>query len=433
MTTGRDDKNHPAGSEASLETGTEKTAQPQGRTPEQADKAPSQLQTPEQSAESLAGRHFDTKLIHFGAEIDPATGASSVPIYQASTFHHFNIYDPPQYDYSRSGSPTRQALEDYISLLEGGAGGYAFASGMAAISAALMMFSAGDHLIVTEDVYGGTYRLLTTILSRMQIETTFVDMTDLEQIRAALRPNTRGVYMETPSNPTLKITDVGAVTAWAQEHNLLTLVDNTFMTPYYQRPIEQGVDIVLHSATKFLGGHSDVLAGLAVARTPELAAELKKLQNGLGTVLGPQDSWLMIRGMKTLGARMERSEIGARRLAEWLAERGDIASVYYPGLPGHPGREIQEKQSTGYGAVVSFDVGSEERAKRLLNRIKLPLVAVSLGAVESILSYPPMMSHAAMPREVRLERGIGDGLLRFSVGLENIEDLIADLEQALAD
>lgn len=417
----------------SLETGTEKTAQPQGRTPEQAAAAPRQLQTPEEAAQALKDRHFDTKLIHFGAEIDPATGASSVPIYQASTFHHFDIYNPPQYDYSRSGSPTRQALEDYISLLEGGAGGYAFASGMAAISAALMIFSAGDHLIVTEDVYGGTYRLLTTILSRMNIETTFVDMTELDQVKAALRPNTKGVYMETPSNPTLKITDVGAVADWAKEHDLLTLVDNTFMTPYYQRPIEQGVDIVLHSATKFLGGHSDVLAGLAVARTPELAAQLKKLQNGLGTVLGPQDCWLLIRGIKTLGARMERSEIGARRLAQWLSARQDVEAVYYPGLPEHPGRVIHERQSTGYGAVVSFDVGSEERAKRLLNRVKLPLVAVSLGAVESILSYPPMMSHAAMPREVRLERGIADGLLRFSVGLENVDDLIADLEQALAD
>lgn len=423
----------PGGNEESLRTGTEAAAQPQGRLSDQAEASADQLQTPEEAAQALAGRHFDTKLIHFGAEIDPVTGASSVPVYQASTFHHFDIYNPPQYDYSRSGSPTRQALEDYIALLEGGAGGYAFASGMAAISAALMIFSAGDHLIVTEDVYGGTYRLLTTILSRMNIETTFVDMTDLDQIKAALKPNTKGVFMETPSNPTLKITDLGAVADWAREHDLITLVDNTFMTPYYQRPIEQGVDIVLHSATKFLGGHSDVLAGLAVARTPELAAQLKKLQNGLGTVLGPQDSWLLIRGMKTLGARMDRSEIGARKLAQWLAAREDIPAVYYPGLADHPGREIQEKQSTGYGAVVSFDVGSEERAKRLLSRVKLPLVAVSLGAVESILSYPPMMSHAAMPREVRLERGIADGLLRFSVGLENIDDLIADLDQALAD
>ncbi|MNU65405.1 Cystathionine beta-lyase MetC [compost metagenome] len=376
-------------------------------------------------------RKFDTKLLHFGSEVDAATGASSVPIYQASTFHHHDIFNPPVHDYSRSGNPTRQALEDYIAVLEGGVRGFAYSTGMSAISSTFMLLSAGDHIIVTEDVYGGTYRLLTTILSRMNIETTFVDMTDLDAVKAALRPNTKAVYMETPSNPTLKITDIGAVAGWAKENGLLSIVDNTFMTPYYQRPLELGVDIVLHSATKFLGGHSDVLAGLAVAGSEELAKQLKYLQNGLGTVLGAQDSWLLMRGMKTLAARMAHSEISARKLAGWLSSRDDIGAVYYPGLPEHPGREVQEKQSTGYGAVVSFDVGSGERAKQLLSRVKLPLVAVSLGAVESILSYPAMMSHASMPAEVRAERGITDGLLRFSVGLEDIDDLIADLEQAL--
>lgn len=380
-------------------------------------------------AESL---RFETKLLHFGGEIDRATGASSVPIYQASTFHHEDIYQPPLHDYSRSGNPTRQALEDYIALLEGGVRGFAYASGMAAISSSFMLLSAGDHMIVTEDVYGGTYRLLTSILNRMGIESTFVDMTDLDQVKAALKPNTKAVYMETPSNPTLNITDIGAVTDWAKERDLLTLLDNTFMTPYYQRPIEFGVDIVIHSATKFLGGHSDVLAGLAVARTEELAGRLKQLQNGLGTVLGVQDSWLLMRGMKTLGARMAHSEESAAKLAAWLQGRSDIEHVYYPGLLNHPGREIHEKQSSGYGAVISFDVGSGERAKQVLNQVKLPLVAVSLGAVESILSYPAMMSHAAMGEQVRHERGITDGLLRFSVGLEDVDDLIADLDQALA-
>ncbi|MFD1135737.1 aminotransferase class I/II-fold pyridoxal phosphate-dependent enzyme [Paenibacillus urinalis] len=375
---------------------------------------------------------FDTKLLHFGAEIDEGTGASSVPIYQASTFHHHDIFAPPVHDYSRSGNPTRQALEDYIALLEGGVRGFAYSSGMAAISSALMILSAGDHIIATEDVYGGSYRLLSTILTRMNIETTFVDMTDLDKVKAAYRSNTKAVFMETPSNPTLRITDVAGVTAWAQEKGLITLLDNTFMTPYYQRPIELGVDIVLHSATKFLGGHSDVLAGLAVARTEAIANELKKLQNGLGTVLGAQESWLLMRGMKTLGARMAHSEQSAAKLAAWLTNRSDIDAVYYPGLMNHPGREIHESQSTGYGAVVSFDVGSGERAKQVLNAVKLPLVAVSLGAVESILSYPAMMSHAAMPQDFRLDRGITDGLLRFSVGLEDIDDLIADLDQALA-
>ncbi|MCD1260953.1 aminotransferase class V-fold PLP-dependent enzyme [Paenibacillus athensensis] len=374
---------------------------------------------------------FATKLIHFGAEIDEVTGASSVPLYQASTFHQADLEQTPEYDYTRSGNPTRQALEDYIALLEGGARGFAFASGMAAISSAFMLLSAGDHVICTEDVYGGTYRLLTTILSRMNIESTFVDMTDIEQIRAALRPNTKAVFIETPSNPTLKITDVGEVAAWAKERGLLTMLDNTFMTPYHQRPIELGIDIVLHSATKFLGGHSDVLAGLAVCATDELGVRMKQIQNGMGNVLGIQDSWLLIRGMKTLKARMEAHESSARRLAEWLSAQPDIAAVYYPGLANHPGREIHEKQSLGYGAVVSFDVGSGERAKRLLGNVRIPLVAVSLGAVESILSYPAMMSHAAMPRDVRLARGITDGLVRYSVGLEDIEDIIEDLQQAL--
>ncbi|QJC53220.1 aminotransferase class V-fold PLP-dependent enzyme [Paenibacillus albicereus] len=380
---------------------------------------------------SPSERRFATKLLHFGGEIDAVTGASSVPIHQASTFHHHDIYNPPAFDYSRSGNPTRAAVESAIALLEGGTRGFAFASGMAAISSALLLLSAGDHIIVTEDVYGGTYRLLTTILTRMNIETTFVDMTDLDAVRAALKPNTAAVFMETPSNPTLKITDVAAVAAWAKERGLLTMVDNTFMTPYHQRPLELGVDIVLHSATKFLGGHSDVLAGLAVTKDEALGKRLYALQNGLGAVLAPQEGWLLLRGMKTLQARMEQSERSARRLAEWLAARGDIARVYYPGLPEHPGRDVHERQSLGYGAVVSFDVGSGERAKRVLSRVQLPLVAVSLGAVESILSYPAMMSHAAMPPEVRAERGIGDGLLRYSVGLEHVDDLLEDLEQAL--
>jgi cystathionine beta-lyase len=376
---------------------------------------------------------FATKLIHFPGAVDETTGASSVPLYQASTFHHFDIDQPQKYDYARSGNPTRQALEDYIALLEGGVRGFAFASGMAAISSAFMLLSAGDHVICTEDVYGGTYRLLTTIMNRMNVETTFVDMTDPDRIQAALKPNTKAVYLETPSNPTLKITDIAAVTAWAKQHGLLTMLDNTFMTPCHQRPIELGVDIVLHSATKFLGGHSDVLGGLAVAADDSLARRLKHIQNGMGNVLGIQDSWLLMRGMKTLKARMDAQERSARKLAAWLAGREDIAAVYYPGLPNHPGRNIHERQSKGYGAVVSFDVGSGERAKRLMNKVTIPLVAVSLGAVESILSYPPMMSHAAMPKDVRAERGITDGLLRYSVGLEDIDDIIADLEQALAD
>ncbi|MBB6669681.1 PLP-dependent transferase [Cohnella nanjingensis] len=379
------------------------------------------------------GQDFATWLIHFGKEIDAATGASSVPIYQASTFHHFDLDRPPAHDYSRSGNPTREALEQYIAVLEGGTNGFAFASGMAAISTAFLLLSAGDHVIVTEDVYGGTYRLLTTVLNRLQIDSTFVDMTDFDQIVAAKRPNTKAVFVETPSNPTLKITDIGRVASWAKENGLLTMLDNTFMTPYHQRPIELGIDLVIHSATKFLGGHSDVLAGLIVTADEALGRRVKQLQNGLGTVLSTQESWLLIRGMKTLQVRMAESERGAARLAAWLQAHPAVSRVYYPGLEDHPGREIHERQSRGYGAVVSFDTGSGERARRLLGRVKIPLVAVSLGAVESILSYPAMMSHAAMPPEVRLERGITDGLVRYSVGLEDVQDLIDDLAQALAE
>ena len=279
---------------------------------------------------SQPGEKFATKLIHFGAEIDEHTGASSVPVYQASTFHHHDIFNPPDYDYTRSGNPTRQALEDYITLLEGGVRGFAFASGMAAISTAFLLLSAGDHVIVTEDVYGGTYRLLTTILNRLGIESTFVDMTDFEAVKAALQSNTKAVFMETPSNPTLKITDIGEIAEWAKSLDLITMLDNTFMTPYHQRPIELGVDIVLHSATKFLGGHSDVLAGLAVVATESLGRRLKQLQNGIGSVLGAQESWLLIRGMKTLQASMEHSERSARKLAEWLDKRSDIDRCTIP-------------------------------------------------------------------------------------------------------
>lgn len=382
----------------------------------------------ERSKDSL---QFATRLIHGSGKMDKQTGASSVPIYHATTFHHESISDPPLYDYSRSGNPTREALESCIAELEGGAAGFAFASGMAAISSVFMLLSSGDHVIATEDVYGGTYRLLTTILNRMGIETTFVDMTDLDQVKASIQPNTKAVYVETPSNPTLRITDIAAVAEWAQSNGLLTMLDNTFMTPCHQRPIEQGVDIVLHSATKFLGGHSDVLAGLAVTADAALGQRVKQLQNGLGTVLGPQDSWLLMRGMKTLHARMAQHELSAIRLAHWLEKHPAVKRVYYPGLDNHPGRSIHERQSRGYGAVVSFDTGSGKNARRLLDRVQLPLVAVSLGAVESILSYPAMMSHAAMPPEVRAERGITDGLLRYSVGLEDVDDIIADLKQAL--
>lgn len=376
-------------------------------------------------------RNFETKNIHFEGAIDSQTGASSTPIIQASTFHQEDVLNGQEFDYTRSGNPTRQALEGYIAQLENGQYGYAFASGMAAISSALMILSSGDHIVCTEDVYGGTYRLLTTILPRMNIETTFVDMTDLEAVKQAIKPNTKVIYMETPSNPTLKITNIKQVVSIAKEKEILTMLDNTFMTPLYQRPLDLGVDVVLHSASKFLGGHSDLIAGVVVVNDKPLAIQIKQIQNGLGNMLGVHDSWLLMRGMKTLSARMKTYEQNARTLAKWLDHHEKVERVYYPGLTSHPHHDIHKQQATGFGAIVSFDVGTEEKALKVMNEVTIPIVAVSLGAVESILSYPAKMSHAAMPKEVRHERGIGDGLMRLSVGLEHVDDLIADLKQAL--
>lgn len=372
-----------------------------------------------------------TRLIHSGHAVDPTTGALSIPIYQASTFRQESVDHFGRYDYSRSGNPTREALEETIAALEGGSRGFAFASGMAAISSALLLFSPGDHLVVCEDVYGGAFRVLTTLFQRLGIETTFVDTTDLAAIRAAIRPSSRGLYLETPSNPLLKITDLRGAAALAREHGLLTLVDNTFMTPYLQRPLELGCDIVLHSGTKFLNGHSDVLCGFAVTRDEELGKRLKFVQNAFGAVLGPQDSWLVLRGLKTLKVRLEESQKNARALAEWLQRQPAVTAVHYPGLADHPGHRVHSEQSAGPGAVLSFTLATPELTRTLLERLELAAFAVSLGGVESIISYPAKMSHAAMPPAERAARGITDTLVRLSVGLEDLDDLVADFERVL--
>ena len=375
--------------------------------------------------------NFATKALHGVSCFDPVTGASSVPIYQASTFHQADLDAPGLYDYARSGNPTRHALEEAIAVLEGGTRGFAFASGMAAISSVFMLFSAGDHIVVAEDVYGGTFRFLTQVLSRMGIEVTFVDTSCTQAVENAIKPETKGIYLETPSNPTLKVTDLAAVCRIAKKHDLLVMVDNTFMTPYYQKPLELGADVVIHSATKFIGGHSDVIAGLAVTKDEALGKQLYFIQNGMGAILGAQDSWLVMRGLKTLKARLDVSSRSAERIAQWLSQHPAVSHVYYTGLCTHAGHHVQARQATGHGAVLSFDVGSRERAKAVFDRVKLPIVAVSLGAVETILSYPAAMSHAAMPAEERSKRGITDGLIRLSAGLEDTEDLLQDLAQAL--
>ncbi len=374
---------------------------------------------------------FGTRIIHNGHETDPYTNALSVPVYQVSTYRQESVHRFGKYDYARSDNPTREALEETIALLENGTRGFAFASGMAAISSVLLIFSPGDHLVVCEDVYGGTYRVLTSLFARLGIEATFVDTTDLSAIRAAIRSNTRGLYLETPSNPLLKITDLAGAAAIAREHGILTLVDNTFMTPYLQRPLDLGCDIVLHSGTKFLNGHSDVICGFAVVKDKELAASIRFIQNAFGAILGPQDSWLVLRGLKTLKVRMEESQKSAASVAEWLTGQGRVKEVFYPGLAAHPGFSIHKDQSDGPGAVLSFTLDSVELTERVLENMKLAAFAVSLGGVESIISYPVKMSHAAMPGEEREARGITDTLVRLSVGLEDVNDLIGDLDRVI--
>lgn len=374
---------------------------------------------------------FETKLLHNEHKYDPTTGAVSVPIQHASTFHQHSVDEFGKYDYGRSANPTREALETVIANLEEGTNGFAFASGMAAISTAFLLLSQGDHVVITEDVYGGTYRMVTEVLTRFGIQYTFVDMTDLAAVENAIRPTTKVFYVETPSNPLLKVTDIRAISDIAKNIGALTFVDNTFLTPALQKPLHLGADVVLHSATKFLSGHSDVVAGAIVVNDPSLAKQIGFLQNSFGAVLGVQDAWLVLRGLKTLSVRMDFSMKSALKIATFLQNHPSVKKVFYPGLSDHPQFELQQKQSEGAGAVLSFELESEEAVKQFVELTEIPVFAVSLGAVESILSYPAKMSHAAMPIEQRLKRGISQSLLRLSVGLEHPDDIINDFSTAL--
>lgn len=373
-----------------------------------------------------------TKLIHGISIGDPQTGAVTVPIYQTSTYKQEAVGKHKGYEYSRTGNPTRSALEDMVAVLENGHAGFAFGSGMAAITAVMMLFSSGDHVILTDDVYGGTFRVMTKVLNRFGLDHTFVDTTNLEEVKAAIKPNTKAIYIETPTNPLLKITDITEVSTLAKNNNLLTIVDNTFMTSYWQNPITLGADIVLHSATKYLGGHSDVVSGVVVVNTEQLATDLHFIQNSTGGVLGPQDSFLLLRGLKTLGVRMEEHEANARKIANFLTEHPKVKKVYYPGLANHPQHEMAKKQARGFGAIISFDVDSIDTLNRLMSNTQYFTLAESLGAVESLISVPAKMTHASIPADRRAELGITDTLIRISVGIEDIEDLIEDLTQALA-
>lgn len=374
-----------------------------------------------------------TKLIHGGISGDPATGAVSVPIYQVSTYKQEGVGGHKGFEYSRTGNPTRHALEELIKDLEDGHAGFAFGSGMAAITAVMMLFNSGDHVILTDDVYGGTYRVISKVLNRFGIEATFVDTSNLENIEKVMKDNTKALYIETPTNPLLKITDIQQASEIAKKHNLLTIVDNTFSTPYWQTPINLGADIVLHSATKYIGGHSDVVAGLVVVNNEKLAQDLHFVQNSTGGVLGPQDSWLLMRGIKTLGVRMEEIESNTKEIVAFLQSHPKVKKVYYPGLETHLNYDIAKKQALGFGGMVSFDVGSEQAADEMLKKVHYFTLAESLGAVESLISVPARMTHASIPQERRAELGITDGLVRISVGLEDVEDLIEDLKRGLDD
>lgn len=374
---------------------------------------------------------FATKLIHNTSSKDPYTGALSTPIYQVSTFHQQDVENMGEYDYSRSGNPTRKALEETIAILEGGRRGFAFASGVAAITSVLLTFSKGDHILVCKDIYGGTYRACTTVLKDNGIETTFVDTQNLDDIEKNIKDNTRGLFLETPSNPLLKVTDLKGAITIAKQRNLIVMVDNTFLSPYLQKPLELGADVVIHSATKFIGGHSDVVGGLVVVRDQGLAKKIYKIQNTIGAILGPQDSWLLLRGIKTLKVRMDYQQKSALRLANWLYNHSAVSEVFYLGLENHEGRDIHFSQASGAGAVLSFKMVSEKLAKSFLKELRIPAVAVSLGGVETIVSYPVLMSHASIPEEERKKLGITADLIRVSLGLEDIEDIIKDFDQAI--
>jgi cystathionine beta-lyase len=376
--------------------------------------------------------HDWTKIIKATTVADKESGAVNTPIQLSSTFNQSDFDHFGEFDYARSGNPTRKVAEDAVAKLEGARYGFLYSTGMAAISSVLLTFSQGDHLIVSKFVYGGTFRILEQVLNRFGIDHTFVDLTDLGAVRAAIKPNTKAIYIETPSNPVLSVTDIPAIVAIAKEKGLLTIADNTFMSPVLQKPISLGVDIVVHSATKFLAGHSDILAGAAITDDKDLADRIYFIQNAVGATLGVTDSWLLLRGIKTLGIRMQQSSTAALKIATWLEQQPQVTRVCFPGLKSNPGYEIQKRQAVNGGAVLSFDVGSEANARIVAENTKIPEFSVSLGGVESILSYPPKMSHAELDAAEQAESGITPGLLRFSCGIEDPDDLIADLKQALA-
>jgi cystathionine beta-lyase/cystathionine gamma-synthase len=384
------------------------------------------------SAEGTPG--FATRAIHAGQAPDPATGAVVVPIYQTSTYAQDALGKHRGYEYSRTGNPTRAALETCIAALEGGAHGLAFASGMAAEAAIMQLLKPGDHTVAVDDLYGGSYRLFRRVLEPMGLTFSFVDGSDLTAVEKSLTDRTRIVWVESPTNPLLKLVDIEAVSKLAHARQALLVVDNTFMSPYFQRPLSLGADIVVHSATKYLGGHSDVIGGTLVVNRDDLFERLSFLQNAVGGVPGPMDAWLVLRGIKTLAIRMREHDHNARQIAAFLIDHPKVARVFYPGLPDHPQRDLARRQMSGFGGMISFEVkGGLEPARRVVERTRLFTLAESLGGVESLIELPAAMTHASIPAETRRAHGVADGLIRVSVGIEDAADLISDLDRALAE
>jgi cystathionine beta-lyase/cystathionine gamma-synthase len=375
---------------------------------------------------------FSTVCLHAGQEPDPSTGAIIVPIYQTSTYVQEALGKHKGYEYGRTHNPTRMALEGNIAAMEGGKAGFAFASGMAAIGAIATLLKAGDHVVVSDNVYGGTFRLFDKVLTRYQLAFTYVDTADLAAVRQAFRPSTRLLFVETPSNPVMRLTDLHAAADLAHRHDMRLVVDNTFASPYIQRPIELGADLVTHSTTKYLNGHSDSVGGIVVAQRDDDIEWLRFVQNAEGAILSAFDSFLVLRGTKTLPLRMQQHNVNGLALAEFLAAHPKVQKVYYPGLCTHPQHELARRQMNGFGGMLAFDLGSLDAARKLLNAVRLLSLAESLGGVETLISHPATMTHASVPADRRAALGITDGLVRISAGIEDIDDLKEDLEQALA-
>ena len=373
---------------------------------------------------------FSTDCIHAGQEPEPHTGAVTIPIYQTSTYVQPELGRHKGYEYARTKNPTRSALEANIAALERGKHGHCFASGMSAVDVVFRMLKAGDHVVAGEDMYGGSYRLFSRVLEKFGLHFTYVDTANVDAVRSALRPETKIVYLETPTNPMMRVTDLAACAEVAHKAGALVVVDNTFCSPYIQRPIELGCDIVLHSTTKFLNGHSDSVGGVVVSNSDEVAEKIGFLQNAVGAILSPFDSWLVLRGIKTLAVRMKRHEENGTAMAQYLSHHKKVKKVYYPGLPDHPQHALAKRQMNGFGSMISFELGSHENAKAFLDRVRLCSLAESLGGVETLISHPESMTHGSVPAETRNRLGITPGLVRISVGIEDIEDLVADLENA---